>query len=304
MLVSGTTLGPFKILTPLGSGGMGEVYRAHDSRLGRDVAIKVRTSRLSLAPEARARFEREARAEPVRVTDVDSIVIFVMDPAAASAPVRLGYGFPLWWTSPGELLTYTVGHGTLAMTLDGRSSRQSPDSTIIVARLSAGSVVYYDSHEATKGYWLGRSESPGRLVALRRVIADGAWWTVERSGGAIYRYVSDGRLVRLDAVTGRETRVSGSFSGLTTRSNASVSADGHIFAIDGGDGPLKRGDRPRAVELDGDGRVLDRFGSYGKGPGQFLLGHDIAVARDGSVYVADATANRVLKFVRKSGGRP
>ena len=84
----------------------------------------------------------------------------------------------------------------------------------------------------------------------------------------------------------------------------SVSAEGHIFAIDGGDGPLKRGDRPRAVELDGDGRVLDRFGSYGKGPGQFLLGHDIAVARDGSVYVADATANRVLKFVRKSGGRP
>ena len=84
----------------------------------------------------------------------------------------------------------------------------------------------------------------------------------------------------------------------------SVSADGHIFAIDGGDGPLKRLDRPRAVELDADGRVLDRFGAYGKGPGQFLLGHDIAVARDGSVYVADATANRVQKFVRKSGGTP
>ncbi len=84
----------------------------------------------------------------------------------------------------------------------------------------------------------------------------------------------------------------------------SVSAEGHVFAIDGGDGPLKRIDRPRAVELDADGRVLDRFGAFGKGPGQFLLGHDIAVARDGSVYVADATGNRVLKFVRRTGGQP
>lgn len=79
----------------------------------------------------------------------------------------------------------------------------------------------------------------------------------------------------------------------------SVGPDGHIFAIDGGDGPLKRLDRPRAVELDAEGHVLDRFGAFGTDPGQFLLGHDIAVARDGSVYVADATGNRVQKFVRK-----
>ena len=82
----------------------------------------------------------------------------------------------------------------------------------------------------------------------------------------------------------------------------SVGADGHIYAIDGGDGPLKRQDRPRAVELDAEGRVVDRFGAYGSEPGQFLLGHDIAVARDGSVYVADAVGKRVQKFVRKAGG--
>src|SRR5512137_2089218 len=61
MLAAGTTLGPYKILAPLGAGGMGEVYRAHDSRLGRDVAIKVLPSHLAATPEVRARFEREAR---------------------------------------------------------------------------------------------------------------------------------------------------------------------------------------------------------------------------------------------------
>jgi len=61
MLAAGTTLGPYQILAPLGAGGMGEVYRAHDSRLGRDVAIKVLAPHLAATPEVRARFEREAR---------------------------------------------------------------------------------------------------------------------------------------------------------------------------------------------------------------------------------------------------
>ena len=61
-LAAGHRLGPYEILAPLGAGGMGEVYRARDTRLGRDVAIKVLPSHLSANPEVRARFEREARA--------------------------------------------------------------------------------------------------------------------------------------------------------------------------------------------------------------------------------------------------
>jgi dipeptidyl aminopeptidase/acylaminoacyl peptidase len=61
MLAAGSTLGPYKILALLGAGGMGEVYRAHDTRLGRDVAIKVLAPHLAATPEVRARFEREAR---------------------------------------------------------------------------------------------------------------------------------------------------------------------------------------------------------------------------------------------------
>src|SRR5215471_9980648 len=61
-LTSGTKLGPYEIQSPLGAGGMGEVYRARDSRLGRDVAVKVLPAHLSSNPELKARFEREARA--------------------------------------------------------------------------------------------------------------------------------------------------------------------------------------------------------------------------------------------------
>ena len=61
-LAPGTRLGPHEIIAPIGAGGMGEVYRARDTRLGRDVAIKVLPSHLSANSEVRARFEREARA--------------------------------------------------------------------------------------------------------------------------------------------------------------------------------------------------------------------------------------------------
>jgi len=61
-LTSGTRLGPYEILDALGAGGMGEVYRAKDTRLDRTVAIKVLPDELSKNPEIRTRFEREARA--------------------------------------------------------------------------------------------------------------------------------------------------------------------------------------------------------------------------------------------------
>jgi eukaryotic-like serine/threonine-protein kinase len=60
-LAAGSRLGPYEILSPLGAGGMGEVYRARDTRLDRTVAIKVLSSHLSASPESRQRFEREAR---------------------------------------------------------------------------------------------------------------------------------------------------------------------------------------------------------------------------------------------------
>lgn len=61
-LAAGTRVGPHEIATALGEGGMGEVYRARDTWLGRDVAVKVLPLDIARDPERRARFEREAIA--------------------------------------------------------------------------------------------------------------------------------------------------------------------------------------------------------------------------------------------------
>jgi eukaryotic-like serine/threonine-protein kinase len=62
LLASGTKLGPYEIQAPLGAGGMGEVYRARDTRLDRTVAIKILPQHLTAKPNVKQRFEREARA--------------------------------------------------------------------------------------------------------------------------------------------------------------------------------------------------------------------------------------------------
>src|SRR5262245_50977868 len=59
-LSSGTRLGPYEILSPLGAGGMGEIYRATDTRLKRQVAIKILPAALAADPDRLARFQREA----------------------------------------------------------------------------------------------------------------------------------------------------------------------------------------------------------------------------------------------------
>ena len=61
-LSRGTRLGPYEIGAPLGAGGMGEVYRARDTRLDRTVAIKVLRGNVASDPDLKQRFEREARA--------------------------------------------------------------------------------------------------------------------------------------------------------------------------------------------------------------------------------------------------
>ncbi len=102
-LIPGTRLGPYEIVAPLGAGGMGEVYRARDTRLGREVAIKVLPQHLSREPEVRARFEREAKTvsglnhpnicvlhDVGREGDTDYLVMELVDGETLSARLTRG----------------------------------------------------------------------------------------------------------------------------------------------------------------------------------------------------------------------
>src|SRR6202049_2527113 len=60
-LVTGSRLGPYEILAPIGAGGMGEVYRARDTKLNRDVALKILSEAFATDPDRLARFRREAQ---------------------------------------------------------------------------------------------------------------------------------------------------------------------------------------------------------------------------------------------------
>jgi hypothetical protein len=100
-LNAGTRLGPYEIVSPLGAGGMGEVFRARDTRLGRDVAVKVLPQHLSSNSEVRARFEREAKTvsslnhphictlfDVGREGDTDYLVMELVEGETASSACR------------------------------------------------------------------------------------------------------------------------------------------------------------------------------------------------------------------------
>jgi len=106
-LTPGTRLGPYEIVSPLGAGGMGEVYRAKDTRLGREVAVKVLPQHLSSNPEIRARFEREAKTvsslnhphictlhDVGREGDTDFLVMELIDVGDAGAAAGEGRAPP------------------------------------------------------------------------------------------------------------------------------------------------------------------------------------------------------------------
>ena len=103
-LSAGSRLGPYEILAPLGAGGMGEVYRARDTRLGREVAVKVLPSAFAADLERLTRFEREARSASalshpniVAIYDVgsaDSVSYIAME-LVSGRPLRALLGAPL-----------------------------------------------------------------------------------------------------------------------------------------------------------------------------------------------------------------
>src|SRR5262245_631703 len=82
-LASGTRLGAYDIVAPLGAGGMGEVYRARDSRLGREVALKILSDDVAADPDRLARFEHEARTV-ARLNHPNIVTLFSIEDAGGT----------------------------------------------------------------------------------------------------------------------------------------------------------------------------------------------------------------------------
>ena len=106
-LIPGTRLGPYEIELLLGAGGMGEVYRARDSRLDRSVAIKVLSSSLTASPELKQRFEREART----ISSLQNPHICVLHDIGHDAAT--GTDFLVMEYLEGESLANRLGRGPL-----------------------------------------------------------------------------------------------------------------------------------------------------------------------------------------------
>ncbi len=106
-LSTGMKLGHYEILAPVGAGGMGEVYRARDGRLNRDVAVKVLPERLADSAEALARFEREAKALAA-LSHPNLVVIF-------DVGMDHGIGFAVMEFLTGETLDECLARGALPL---------------------------------------------------------------------------------------------------------------------------------------------------------------------------------------------
>ncbi len=149
-------------------------------------------------------------------------------------------------------------------------------------------VVKFDAAGRYEFEWGGRGPEPGKFNLPHGIATDGQGrvFVCDRSNARLQVFDPLGKFLAewKGAQIGRPYGVS-------------VAADGHVFVIDGGDQSASQPDRAKAVELDGHGNVVASFGSFGKEPGQFQLGHDIAVAPDGSVYVAEGKGKRVQKFI-------
>jgi pimeloyl-ACP methyl ester carboxylesterase len=168
----GARLGPYEVVAPIGAGGMGEVYRARDTRLGRDVAIKVLPSHLSENPEARARFEREARV----ISGLHHPHICVLHDIGREGPID----YLVMELIEGESLAQRVARGALpaaevmrigveiADALDsahraGVVHRDLKPGNVMLAKSGAKLMDFGLARERTRGVLSGTGSGPGML---------------------------------------------------------------------------------------------------------------------------------------------
>lgn len=217
----------------------------------------------------------------------------------------------IWLTDVGRQQVFKCSHdGRLLLTL-GERGRPGADQAHFnyptdVTVLRDGSFYVSDGYrnsrvvkfDATGRYlfeWGGKGSQPGKFNLPHGIAVSpsGRVYVCDRSNARLQVFDLSGKFV----VEWKGDEIGRPYG-------VAVAANGHVFIVDGGDQSPKLPDRSKAVELDADGKLLETFGSFGTRPGEFQLGHDIAVAADGSVYVVEVKGGRVQKFVRRQEGVP
>jgi DNA-binding beta-propeller fold protein YncE len=136
--------------------------------------------------------------------------------------------------------------------------------------------------------WGKKGIGPSEFDTVHNVALDaqGRVYIADRGNARVQIFTADGKFItqwKSDAL-GRPWALA-------------FGADGYAYVLDGGDLKLIPPDRSHILKLDLTGKILDQWSAYGNYDGQIYWGHDIAVGRDGAVYVGDILGHRIQKFV-------
>ena len=136
--------------------------------------------------------------------------------------------------------------------------------------------------------WGKKGSGPGEFNLVHAVALDeqGRVYVADRGNARIQVFTPEGKFITewKSSALGRPWAVA-------------IGSDGYAYVVDGGDQKLSPPDRSHILKVDLTGKILDQWSSYGNYDGQIYWGHDIAVGRDGAVYVGDILGQRVQKFV-------
>jgi len=200
-LTSGTKLGPYEIVSPLGAGGMGEVYRARDTRLEREVAIKVLSANLSSDPSLRQRLEREAKA----VSRLSHPHICTLHDIGHQD----GVDFLVMELVEGETLEHKLTKGPLPPEQTVRCAAQIADALskahklgITHRDLKPANVMLTKTGAKLMDFGLAKQSGPAPLAtALTEMTADQAKLTVEGTIVGTFQYMAPEQLEGKEADT-------------------------------------------------------------------------------------------------------